>query len=375
MTASRPTVLLTGATGVIGVNLLPALATRHDITALVHRRRPEGATTCVQADLTVDGLGLSPRRRSELAAGIDVIVHCGALTDLAPRDRTAFESVNADGTRRILELAEEARVPVALLSSAAAAFDVPGDDLAARSTRAYGRSKRRAEELAAQCSQPVAVVRTALLFAARSAPTAPLHPFPHALFTALLQARPGGLPVRPDHWTDILPMETLVDSVTALAEAQIRGDATAPGLHWVTAGPARLTAADLERACTDFLRAAGRPAGGPLLADPATPRPRTRGMARVAQLVFLPPDHPDMPTDLSRLLPTQVTRTEVLEALHHNVRRCAPWAPRPASPASSTLMEPSTKPSNCGPKETPSPFAPRAPFVPRHRTGSRDLRR
>ncbi|MFE1552733.1 SDR family oxidoreductase [Streptomyces sp. NPDC058718] len=325
MTAARPTVLLTGSTGVIGANLLPALAARHDVTALVYRRRPEGATTCVQADLTVDGLGLSVRRRTELAAGIDVIVHCGGLTDFAPRDHSAFDNVNADGTRRILELAEEARVPVVLLSSAAAAFEVPGDDLAARSMRAYGQSKRRAEELATHCSQPVAIVRTALLFAARSAPTAPRHQFPHALFTALLQARPGGLPLQRDHWADILPMETLVDYVTALTEAQIRGDATAPGLHWVTAGPARLTAADLERACIDFLKEAGRPASGPLLAEPATPQPRVRGMARVAQIGFLPPDQPDMPSHLNRLLPTQVTRTDVLQALAHNVRRCAPW--------------------------------------------------
>ncbi|MGW7493149.1 SDR family oxidoreductase [Streptomyces luteogriseus] len=327
MTAARPTVLLTGSTGVIGATLLPALTARHDVTALVHRRRPQGATTCVQADLTADGLGLSTSQRSELAAGIDVIVHCGGLTDFAPRDHTAFDNVNADGTRRILELAEDARVPVVLLSSASAAFEVPGDDLAARSMRAYGRSKRRAEELATRCSQPVAIVRTALLFAARNTATAPRHQFPHALFTAMLQARPGGLPVRPDHWTDILPMETLVDYVTALTEAQIRGDVTAPGLHWVTAGPARLTAADLERACIDFLREAGRPASGPLLADAATPRRRTHGMARVAQLGFLPPEQPDMPSHLNRLLPTQVTRTEVLEALCHNVRRCAPWAP------------------------------------------------
>ncbi|MEU9786753.1 SDR family oxidoreductase [Streptomyces phaeochromogenes] len=325
MTAARPTVLLTGSTGVIGANLLPALAVRHDVTAFVHRRLPEGATACVQADLTADGLGLSSSRRRELAAGIDVIVHCGGLTDFAPRDRNAFDNVNAEGTRRILELAEDARVPVVLLSSASAAFDIPGDDLAARSMRAYGQSKRRGEDLAAQCSQPVAIVRTALLFAARNALTAPRHQFPHALFTAMLQARPGSLPVQPDHWTDILPMETLVDYVTALTEAQICGNATAPGLHWVTAGPARLTAADLEQACIDFLNEAGRPATGPLLANPSSSQPRARGMARVAQIGFLPPSQPDMPSHLTRLLPTQVTRPEVLKALAHNVRRCAPW--------------------------------------------------
>ncbi|GAB2701248.1 SDR family oxidoreductase [Kitasatospora kifunensis] len=327
MTAARPTVLLTGATGVIGTNLLTSLAAHYEVTALVHRRRPERAGNCLQADLTSDGLGLTTGQYGELAAGIDAIVHCAGLTDFAPPDLTAFDQVNAEGTRRILELAEAARVPVLLLSSAAAAFEVPGEDLVARSMRAYSRSKRRAEELAAQSSQSVAVVRAALLFAARNAVRAPRRQFPHALLTALLQDRPGGLPVHPDHWVDILPMESLVDYLTALTGALLRGDATAPGLHWVTAGPARLTAADLERACLDFLQEAGRPAQGPLLADPATARPRTHGMARIAQLGFLPPEQPALPTHLDRLLPSQPTRAEVLDALAHTVRCCAPWAP------------------------------------------------
>ena len=327
MTSSRPTVLLTGSTGVIGTSLLPALAARYDITALVHRRRPQGATTCVQADLTAEGLGLSEHQRRELAAGIDVVVHCAALTDFAPPDLADFEDVNVDGTRRILELAEDAQVPVVLLSSAAAALELAEDDLAARCLNAYGRSKLRAEELAAHSTQPVAVVRTALLFAARGATSTPHHQFPHALFDTLLRGRTGGLPVNPDHWCDIIPMETLVEYVTALTEAQLRRDPAAPGLHWVTAGPARLTAADLERACLAFLDEAGRPATGPLLAAPTTARTRSHGIARLAQLGFQPPEQSSLPSHLDRLLPTQLTRATVLDSLDHNVRRCAPWAP------------------------------------------------
>ncbi|MER6256206.1 NAD(P)-dependent oxidoreductase [Streptomyces sp. NPDC001584] len=326
MPRSRPTVLLTGATGVIGASLLPALAARYEVIALVHRRRPESATTCVQADLTAECLGLSDRLHRELAAGIDAIVHCAALTDFAPGDLTAFEKVNVQGTRRILELAEAAHVPVVLLSSVSAALDLPGDDLPARCMRAYGRSKRQAEELATHSSRPVAIVRTGLLFAARNVPTLPRHQFPHALFDALLQGRTGALPVLPDHWCDIIPMETLVEYVTALTEAQLRGDATAPGLHWATAGPARLTAADLERACSDFLKETGRLVTGSLLADHATSRTRSHGMGRLAQLGFQPPEQPCLPSHLDRLLPTQLTRSTVLEALRHNVRRCTPLA-------------------------------------------------
>ncbi|WP_198042101.1 SDR family oxidoreductase [Kitasatospora azatica] len=323
MPPSRPTVLLTGATGVIGAGLLPALADRYEVVCLVHRRRPEGAIDCVPADLTAEDLGLSGRQRRDLAARVDVVVHSAALTAFAPPDLTAFDDINAEGTRRILRLAENAGVPVVLLSSAAAVFEAAGDDLTARSMRAYSHSKRRAEELAAQSGLPVAVVRPALLFAARSATAVPQHQFPHALFTAMLQGRTGGLPIDADHWCDILPMETLVDYVVALTEAQLRGDVGAPGIHWATAGPARLTAGDMERACLALLEELGRPAAGQLLSAPDPARPRTHGMARLAQLGFQPPTRPALPTDLRRLLPAQPTRGEVLEALAHNVRRCA----------------------------------------------------
>ncbi|MFI8275534.1 SDR family oxidoreductase [Streptomyces sp. NPDC085929] len=325
MTASPPTVLLTGSTGVIGASLLTALTAHYEVTALVRNRRPEAATTCVHGDVTAEKLGLDSGRYRDLAAGIDVIVHCAGLTSFVS-DLTAFDNVNAGGTRRILELAEEAKAPVVLISSAAAAREFPGDDLPAQNMRAYGHSKLRAEELAAQCGQPVAIVRPALLFAAHKGTAVPQHQFPHLLFTALLQGQPAsGLPVTPDHWCDILPMESLSDYVTALTEAQLRGDATAPGLHWATAGPARLTAADVERACLDFLRAAGRPLPSSLLAAPGASQLRTHGMARLVQLGFLRPEQPAFPTHLSRLLPTQPTRADVLDALAHNIRRCAPW--------------------------------------------------
>ncbi|MEV6048354.1 SDR family oxidoreductase [Streptomyces xanthochromogenes] len=328
MNRSRPTVLLTGSTGVIGSALLPSLAARYEVLALVHRRRPVGVA-CVEGDLTVDGLGLSESEWSELAGRIDSIVHCGALTDFAAPDLRAFADINVEGTRRILQLAQDADVPVVLLSSASAVMDVTEDDLAARNLRAYGRSKRRAEELAIDSGLHIAMVRTALIFAERAAVAPPVRQFPHTLFDILLRGRTGGLPVQPDHWCDIVPMETLVAYLTALTEVQLRGDAAlTSGVHWVTAGPARLTAADVADACAKVLTDAGRPPKEPLLSPPAVVRTRSHGLARLAQLGFQPPERAPLPCDLVRLLPAQLDRDAVLEALEHNIRLCADAFPR-----------------------------------------------
>lgn len=324
MTPARPTVLLTGSTGVIGSSLLPALTDRYNVIALVHQRRPAGAT-CVEGDLTRPGLGLDADQRIALTDSIDVVVHCAALTDFAPPDLNSFTDVNVQGTRRILRLAQEAKAPVVLLSSASAAMHITEDDLAARCLRAYGHSKRQAEELAADINVPVAIVRTALIFAARDTLTPPRRQFPHALFHTMLRGRVGGLPIDPDHWCDIIPMETLVAYLAALTAAQLRGDTDAPGLHWVTAGLARLTAADVEQACVKVLTEAGRPPKDPLLSPPSLARSRSHGMARLAQIGFQPPHQGPLPSHLERLLPAQLSRTAALEALEHNVRQCAPW--------------------------------------------------
>ncbi|MGW0336884.1 SDR family oxidoreductase [Streptomyces sp. NPDC003011] len=321
MTDAPADVLLTGASGVVGSRLISALAGRHRVTALVHRREPAGAHRCVPGDLTTDHLGLDDGQYQDLADRTDVIVHCAGQTDFAPHKPDTFDAVNADGTRRIMELARTAGAPVLLLSSMAAAMDIEGEDLTARGLRAYGRSKRRAEEAVAG-THPVAVVRCPALFAPRDATWAPTHQFPHIWFRAVLRGQGRNLPLSPDHWCDVIPLETLVAYLSALTDALVRGAADAPGLHWAMAGPARLSAGELARACTDFLTEQGLPAGDPILADPTGRIPFT-GMGRLAQITFQPAHRLPYPSDLDRLLPQPLTRTAVLDALTHNLRLTA----------------------------------------------------
>src|SRR5690349_9391865 len=91
------TVLITGASGLVGSRLLPRLiADGHDCRALVRGDRPLAAgATAVHGDLN-DPTGLGPAVK-----GVDAVVHLAALfrTD----DEAAIWKANLDGTRNLLD--------------------------------------------------------------------------------------------------------------------------------------------------------------------------------------------------------------------------------------------------------------------------------
>lgn len=124
---TRGDVLLTGATGFLGMELLARLLQGGDrrVWALVraesdeaanHRMRAILATlvpdpeavlhrvVAVAADLTTPGLGLDARRSDEIASSVDEVIHSAASVSFTlPLDEA--RSVNVHGTRRVLELA------------------------------------------------------------------------------------------------------------------------------------------------------------------------------------------------------------------------------------------------------------------------------
>ena len=82
---ARRTVLLTGASGVVGRALLQRLRDV-DVICLVHRSPVSGPNvTTVLGDIARPMLGLADQAYRELAAKADAVNHCAAVT--APRRR------------------------------------------------------------------------------------------------------------------------------------------------------------------------------------------------------------------------------------------------------------------------------------------------
>src|SRR3954467_2211486 len=104
MTNVKKTLLLTGASGVVGQALLEKL-TDYSVICLVHRTPVEGANvTSIKGDISKPRLGLSKEDFEGLAKKVDYVVHSAANTSFGESKDATFKT-NVDGTRHVLQLA------------------------------------------------------------------------------------------------------------------------------------------------------------------------------------------------------------------------------------------------------------------------------
>src|SRR6266511_3968001 len=177
---TRSPVLLTGATGFVGMAVLARLLERtdRDVQTLVRAESQADADArmrgvldrlfddphlyadrvhAIPGDLVQPDLGLSIRTRERIASEVDEIIHCGASVafDLSLRESRA---INVAGTSRVLGLAElcAARGGLRRMTYVSTAY-VAGerDDVVAEHElgvgqdfrNAYERSKHEAEAM------------------------------------------------------------------------------------------------------------------------------------------------------------------------------------------------------------------------------------
>jgi long-chain acyl-CoA synthetase len=279
--------LLTGATGFVGMELLARFLERSDrhVFALVRGADDRTAAariertlrslfgighpyaervTAVLGDITRPGLGL--RGDGDwLARQVSEIVH-GAASVSFGLELKASRAINVQGTRRVIEFAERCRARGGLrrlsyISTAYVAGDHRGrfseDDLDVGQPfrNAYEQSKFEAESLVARaCRQlPITVLRPSIVVGERgSGWTAsfnvlywPLRAFARGAYPALPARR--GAPV------DVVPVDYVADAIFALSQApEAEG-----GTYHLTAGADATNVGELvELAAERF----GRPA-------------------------------------------------------------------------------------------------------------------
>ncbi|QOV39867.1 SDR family oxidoreductase [Streptomyces ferrugineus] len=251
----RPTLLLTGGTGVLGRALIDELCADFDLLCL-RRNRPldDPRVRELQGDLLAPRLGLTPRAWHELALEVDVVLHSAAETNwrMAPAD---ILRTNTLGTETTLDLAARADAPLYLVSTAFVA-SVPSEEDARRfpGAAAYLASKTRAEQLVRESDLPGAIVRPSVVMGdSTSGRIAGVQGLTKTIGSMVLGQVPV-LPGAPDARVDMVPQDYVSRAIGDL----VRGGVSS-GEFWLTAGKEALRFRELADTCAEFAVRCGLP--------------------------------------------------------------------------------------------------------------------
>lgn len=249
---SGPTVLLTGASGVVGQALLERLA-GCAVTCLVHRKPVDGPRlTTVRGDLTLPHFGLDRAAYDDLAARTDAVVHCAAITGFSA-DPGRTDALNVRGTENVLAFARRAGATVQHVSTAfVTRRDLTRDGYGSARPGVYLGSKRLAEQALADSGVPANIIRPSVVIG--DSVTGRIARFQglHAMAGALLGNALPMLPLEPDTRIDFVPQDLVADVVAGLLRAGTTG-----GEYWVTGGDAAPTAARMIELAVTVGRDAG----------------------------------------------------------------------------------------------------------------------
>ena len=255
MSNQRP-VLLTGATGFLGMEALGRVIGHTDRAVIALVRAPDdgaaqdrldavlamllppgdrprrGRVRALAADLERPNLGLSPSARDRLAGSIGAVVHCAASISFTLELEEA-QRINVDGTRAVLALAAEAFEGGSLdrfvhVSTAYVAGDRTGriseheGDVGQSFRNTYERTKLEAEHAVHDSGLPAAIVRPSIVVGdsvtgwtpAFNVIYWPLQAFARGLFPTV--------PADPEGHVDIVPVNVVADALVELLRGPTR---------------------------------------------------------------------------------------------------------------------------------------------------------
>jgi thioester reductase-like protein len=261
-------VLLTGATGFVGMEILarylertdrPVIATVRAADEAEAAARLRGTVACLfgdedayadrlvalPADIEQRDLGLTPAARDSLAEQVTDIVHAAASVSFTlPLDRS--REINVEGTRRMLELAELCRrrggiEHFSYISTAYVAGTHKGEfreddlDVGQHFRNPYEQSKFEAERLvhAEDGRLPIQVFRPSIVVGERTTGWTPAFNVLYSPLKAFVRGSLPALPARRSAPVDVVPVDYVADAVFELTRDPVDGAST----YHLVAGP------------------------------------------------------------------------------------------------------------------------------------------
>ena len=268
MTASgasdRRTILITGASGVIGGALIPELHNA-DVIGCVHSGKlPTEDAESVKADVTQPRMGLPEAQWRELAARTDVIVHSAGLVTFGLEEQRYWD-INVTGTEHLLEFAVAAEAPVHHVGTAFVKSFWPDAPLKLERGNAvwgYVNSKVESDRLFAESGVPHTVYRPPNLIGDSKTGIMSRKQFVTQIAFDALRGRFPFLPARPGARFDMVPQDLCAKSIAAVLEADDLGSE-----YWITYGEKSWTVEQLLEAGVRFAERIGIEAKLPPLID------------------------------------------------------------------------------------------------------------
>jgi nucleoside-diphosphate-sugar epimerase len=225
---ARRTVLLTGASGVVGRALLRRLR-EFDVVCLVHRAAvcAPNVTTAV-GDVAEPMLGLTERVYTELAARTDAVIHCAAVTDFNRTDGS-LEATNIAGTQHVAAFTAAAEAVLYHVSTAFVDTTVDGDR--GRTAIGYASSKLAAEKAVRSGGVPHVILRPSVVIGdsgtGEIGAFQGLHQVAAGLFAGIVPI----IPFDPGWPIDFIPADIVADTIACLVENRV-----GKGEFWISAG-------------------------------------------------------------------------------------------------------------------------------------------
>ena len=225
---ARRTVLLTGASGVVGRALLQRLRDL-DVICLVHHSPVSGPdVTTVPGDIAKPMFGLGERAYAALTARVDAVIHCAAITDFNRSDGS-LEATNIAGTEHVAAFAAAAN---AVLYHVSTAFvDTTADGDRGHTAIGYASSKSAAEQVVRSSGVPHVILRPSVVIGdsdtGEIAAFQGLHQVAAGMFAGIVPI----IPFDPAWPIDFVPADVVADAIACVVSNRV-----GQGEFWITAG-------------------------------------------------------------------------------------------------------------------------------------------
>lgn len=251
-------VLLTGATGLVGIAAVDRLIERGErplilirggspATARVRQYHQLGLVECLDGDLAGPNLGLNAETRAKLRGEVSQVLHIGGHYRLSS-DFATVNEVNVGGTARLLDLfAGRSLSAFHLVSSIVAAGRTDGDVPEALLRRpaafrnAYEESKWSSEALVAQAGLPARIYRPGIIVGDSRTGETTKFDGPYAAFPLAVPWAPFFIAGSGRNWFPLVTVDLVADVLLAGLKRQPTGcevlnvlDATRPTLQSFT---------------------------------------------------------------------------------------------------------------------------------------------